>query len=409
MRTIYLDAYAGAAGDMIVAALFSLLASAVGTETAERKFKEELDKIPLDGYSTEFKSDSGGGISGIAFRVYDEREHGVSYEKAHHHDHRNFHDIEKIFLNSTLDVRIIRESIHAFAVLAEVEARIHGTTVDKIHFHEVGATDSIVDIAGTFILMNLLKWPRVISSKINVGSGTVKCAHGILPVPAPATLELIKGFPIFSIGEEMERTTPTGALLIRHLACGFSSMPSGKIVFSGYGVGTKKSSDIPNVLRAVLMESGDESCDNDFCVLIETNIDDMVPQDYLPAMDKLFECGALDVWIEPIYMKKNRPAQKLCCLLPPEKKDSAAEIILRHTTTQGLRYHTVSRSKLIWRTDEVNTPFGLVRMKSSMLGDEVLRVTPEHDDLKRIAAEYDMPLGKVRALAANFIKESDLS
>ena len=409
MRTIYIDAYAGAAGDMMVAALFSLLASAVGTETAERRFREELSKMPLESYCIELKNDARGGISGVSFRVYDDCEAHVLSEDSPHHIHRNFSDIEKIFLNSTLPSRVIRESIHAFAVLAEAEARVHGISVDEVHFHEVGAIDSIVDIAGTFILMDLLKWPRVISSNINVGSGTVNCAHGILPVPAPATLELLKGLPVFSIGEEMERTTPTGALLIKILASAFSSMPSGKVVFAGYGVGKKVSRDIPNVLRVVLIESGEESYDNDFCVLIETNIDDMMPQDYLPAMDKLFKNGALDVWMEPIFMKKNRPAQKFCCLVPPENKETAAEIILRHTTTQGVRYNVVSRSKLFWRTEEVDTPYGLIRMKSSRLGDRVLRVTPEHDDLKRIAAEYDMPIGEVRAIAANIIKESDLS
>ncbi|MCL1941797.1 MAG: nickel pincer cofactor biosynthesis protein LarC, partial [Synergistaceae bacterium] len=345
-------------------------------------------------------SDSRGGIAGTAFRVFD--------ESKGRRVHRNFRDIEKIFLKSKLAPRIIRECIHAFATLAEAEAKVHGTTVDEIHFHEVGAVDSIVDIAGTYILMELLKWPRVISSSINVGSGTVKCAHGILPVPAPAALELLKGLPVFSAGGEMERATPTGALLIRLLASAFSSMPPGKVIFAGHGLGGRESRDIPNVLRAILMESGESSCDNDFCVLLETNIDDMTPQDYLPAMDKLFENGALDVWTEPIFMKKNRPAQKFCCLTPPEKKDAAAEIILRHTTTQGVRYHYVSRSKLFWRIEEVNTPYGPVRAKISRLRDEVLRVTPEHDDLKRIAAEHDMTLGEARALAANFIKESDL-
>jgi len=408
LRTIYIDAYAGASGDMIVAALFSLLASAVGQETAETKFGEELSKMPLEGFRFEFKGESRGGISGISFRVYDGSDPDVLSEESNHHVHRNFHDIEKIFINSSLDPHVVRESIHAFAVLAEAEAKVHGTTVDKIHFHEVGAVDSIVDIAGTFILMGLLKWPRVISSRINVGSGVIKCAHGILPVPAPATLELINGLPVFSIGEEMERTTPTGALLIRRLASAFSSIPYGKVIFAGYGVGKRESRDIPNVLRATLMESGEESSDNDFCVLIETNIDDMMPQDYLPAMDKLFEHGALDVWMEPIYMKKNRPAQKFCCLVTPDKKDLAAEIILRHTTTQGIRYNIVSRSKLFWRIDEVNTPLGLVRMKSSSFRDKVLRVTPEHEDLKRIAVEHNMPIGEVRVLVAKYIKESDL-
>ena len=408
MKTIYIDAYAGAAGDMMVAALFSLLASALGTETAERKFRSELAKIPLDGYEVEFKNETRGGISGVYFRVYDECSSEAN--ESHNHVHRNFHDIEKLFLTSSLNPRIIRASIHAFAALAEIEAKIHGTTIDKVHFHEVGAVDSIIDIAGAFILMDLLNWPRVISSGINVGSGTVKCAHGILPVPAPATLELLKGLPIFSVGEKMERTTPTGALLIKLLASAFSSMPHGKVISVGYGVGKKESSDVSNVLRASLMESGEGlTYDNDFCIQIETNIDDMIPQDYSPVMDKLFECGALDVWIEPIYMKKNRPAQKLCCLVGPEKTDSAVDVILRGTTTQGVRYHMVSRSKLFWRIEEVETPFGKVRMKISKLGDKVLRITPEHDDIKRISAEYDIPLNEVRLRISKFqLEENDL-
>ena len=409
MKTIYIDAYAGAAGDMIVAALYSILASAVGAETAERKFRDELAKISLDGYKIEFKNEIRGGISGTAFCVTDEWR--PSSAKPHDHVHRNYSDIEKLLMNSSLDTRVVRESIRAFAVLAETEAKVHGVDIDKVHFHEVGAIDSIIDITGAFILMHLLKWPRVLSSRINVGSGTVKCAHGILPVPAPATLELTKNMPIFSIGEEMERTTPTGALLIKSLASAFTSMPQGKVISIGYGAGKKDSKDIPNVLRATLMMSGEEpEYDKDFCVLIETNIDDMTPQDYLPVMDKLFECGALDVWIEPIYMKKNRPASKFCCLIQPEKKNSAIDIILVNTTTQGIRYHIVSRDKLFWRIDEVNTPYGTVRMKSSKLGDRVLRVTPEHDDLRRIAAEYDMPLNEVRAAVTNSynIKEGDL-
>ena len=408
MKTIYIDAYAGAAGDMIVAALFSILASAVGEQTAERKFKDELAKISLDGYEIEFKNVTRGGISGKAFCVNDDSQ---ASGKSRDHVHRNYNDIEKILLNSSLDTRVIRESIRAFAVLAEVEAKVHGVDVDKVYFHEVGAIDSIIDISGAFILMNLLKWPRVLSSGINVGSGTVKCAHGILPVPAPATLELLKNLPVFSIGEEMERTTPTGALLIKSLASAFSSMPQGRVICIGYGAGKKDSKDIPNILRAALMMSGEESqYDKDFCILIETNIDDMSPQDYLPVMDKLFGCGALDVWIEPIYMKKNRPASKFCCLIQPENKDSAIDIILVNTTTQGIRYQIVSRNKLFWRIDEVNTPYGIVRMKSSKLGDKVLRATPEHDDLRRIAAEYDMPLYEVRAAITKIynIKEGDL-
>jgi uncharacterized protein (DUF111 family) len=223
-------------------------------------------------------------------------------------------------------------------------------------------------------------------------------------------MELIKGLPVFSMGEEMERATPTGVLLIKLMASAFSSMPHGKVLFAGYGLGKRESGDIANALRAALMESGEESqYDKDFCVVIETNIDDMSPQDYLPVMDKLFECGALDVWMEPIYMKKNRPAQKFCCLIRPEKKDAAVEVILHHTTTQGVRFHFVSRNKLFWRVDEINTPYGIIRMKITKQGDKVMRVTPEHEDLKRISAEFGIPLMEARAIAANLhIEESDM-
>lgn len=396
MKTIYIDAYSGIAGDMMVGGLFSLFASTVGFDTAEEIFRSELKKLKLDEFDVEIRNDRKGGLAGVAFRVHDRRHHSDEHHE-HEHHHRGLKEIQEIFMKSDLAPAIVRDSIRAFALLAEAEAKVHGTTVDEIHFHEVGAIDSIVDIAGTFILFNLLKCPRVLSSPLNVGSGTVRCAHGVLPVPAPATIEILKDIPIYSLGIPMERVTPTGALIVRCLASGFSTLPASTVTSVGYGLGEKDCPDIPNALRLVLLDS-DESANSetDFCVLIEANIDDMNPQDFAPVMEKLFNEGALDVWIEPIYMKKNRPAQKFCCLAPCGKDDLLGEIILRQTTTQGFRKQISVRNKLAWKIEETDTPIGKIRVKVSRMGNEQIRRVPEHDDLKRAALEHGLSLYDAR-------------
>jgi uncharacterized protein (TIGR00299 family) protein len=319
-------------------------------------------------------------------------------------------EIEDIVTASTLSSRIQREAMRAFALLAEAEAKVHGTTPDKIHFHEVGAIDSILDIVGTFVLIDQLEWPRVLCSTVNVGSGTVKCAHGILPVPAPATEILLRGLPVCSLGEPMERTTPTGALLVRCLAGGFCPLPEGKIMASGYGLGTRDS-DLPNVLRVLSMDSADSKdgadspgVERDRVTLLESNIDDMNPQDFELAAERLFEGGALDVWLEAIAMKKGRPGVKLCCLCPPEKADVLSLSVLRDTTTQGVRRRTLDRTKLCYKIEEIVTSLGAARIKTAFIGKKPVRRTPEYDDLKRLAKEQGLSLPEVRNRVAREIE-----
>ena len=256
MRTLYLDCYAGIAGDMFIGALLNLIPN-------PEIIKDEIAKIHAldpDEYKIIIEHTTKNGIAGLNFDVTprnrnnhlhhdtDGHEHEHAHEHAHHHRHLS--DIEAMITGSGLSQRVKREVLRAFSMLAEAEAHVHGTTPDKIHFHEVGAVDSIIDIAGAFVLMEMLGWPRVICSPVNVGSGTVNCAHGTLPVPAPAAEYLLRGIPVFSAGSPMERTTPTGALLVKILADGFSTMPPGKIVASGFGLGNRESEDMPNALRA---------------------------------------------------------------------------------------------------------------------------------------------------------------
>ncbi|MDR3264541.1 MAG: nickel pincer cofactor biosynthesis protein LarC [Synergistaceae bacterium] len=391
MKTLYLDCFAGIAGDMLTGALFELVPHS-DRFTAELA---KMSKLTPEDYRVRFEKVDKSGIRGTHFYV----------DTHEHHPHRGLQEIEEIIASASLSQRVRREAMHAFALLAEAEAFVHGTTPDKIHFHEVGAIDSILDIVGVFILIDMLDWPRVICSPVNVGSGTVKCAHGVLPVPAPATERLLHGLPICSRGEPMERTTPTGALLVRCLAAAFGDIPDGTILASGYGAGTRDS-DLPNVLRVLLMESrppreGESAgVDRDRVALLESNIDDMNPQDYELVTERLFGAGALDVWLEPVAMKKGRPGTKLCCLCVPEKADELSVAILRGTTTQGVRKSMVDRTKLCYKIEELVTSLGTVKVKTAFLGENPLRRTPEYDDLKRLALEGELSLPEVRSRIA---------
>jgi uncharacterized protein (TIGR00299 family) protein len=398
MKALYLDCFAGISGDMLVGALFELVPDA-------DRFKAALagmTKLSPDDYEVRFEKGVKNGITGTHFHVH-------THE---HHPHRGLHEIEEIVPTRALPPRTQRVDSRAFALLPEAVAKVHGTTPDKIHFHEVGAIDSILDIVGAYILFDRLGWPRVFCSPINVGSGTVKCAHGVLPVPAPATEILLHGLPVYSQGEPMERTTPTGARLARCLADGFSAVPEGTIEASGYGLGTRETPDLPNVLRVLLMDitsrehepadglAGDGLA-RDKVTLLESNIDDMNPQDFELAAERLFEAGALDVWLESIAMKKGRPGVKFCCLSAPEKADALSLLILRCTTTQGVRRSVFDRVKLCYKISETKTSLGLLRVKAAFLnsgsGERVLRRTPEYDDLKRLAKEHGLSMPEARA------------
>ena len=392
MKTLYIDCFAGIAGDMFIGALLNLVPD---TKILTEGIKK-ITALNLEEYELVIEHSTKNGIAGINFDVHlHEHEH-------HHHHHRHLADIEAMITGSELPQRVKVAALRAFSILAEAEAHVHGTTPDKIHFHEVGTVDSIIDIVGSFILIDALGWPRVLCSRINVGSGTVECAHGILPVPAPATEHLLQGMPVYSAGSAMERTTPTGALLVKMLADGFSDIPAGKIIASGFGLGNRESEDMPNALRVLLMESGNVQEINGLVyeriTMIESNIDDMNPQDYAPVIERLFAEGVLDVWLENIAMKKGRPGVKLCCLCRNEDVQKMSRVILEHTTSQGVRFREMDRLRLNWKIDEVSTSLGRIRVKVTELDGETLRKIPEYEDVKALAEKTDKPLQEIRSI-----------
>ena len=395
MKTLYLDCFAGIAGDMFIGALLNLVPDRKILVEGIRK----LTALEPEEYELVIEQATKNGIAGINFDVHIHHNHEHEHE---HHHHRHLADIEAMITSSELPSRVKVASLRAFSHLAEAEASVHGTTPDKIHFHEVGAVDSIIDIVGSFILMDALGWPRVLCSPLNVGSGTVECAHGILPVPAPATEKLLQGLPVYSAGSPMERTTPTGALLAKVLADGFSAIPAGRIIASGYGLGNRESEDMPNVLRVLMIGAGNEyeseGLIHERVSVLECNIDDMNPQDYEAVESKLFASGGLDVWTENIAMKKARPGVKLCCLCRSGDVQKLSRIILEHTTSQGVRLKEFDRVRLKWRIEEVSTSLGKIHVKTTELDGETLRRVPEYEDVKGIAEKHGLSMYEARRM-----------
>lgn len=401
MKTLYLDCFAGIAGDMFLGAMLDL-----GLDRKEfLRSMESIVLFPEKGHHHEhehhhiehrqdtlkisIRQESKSVIAGTK----------VTVENMENHPHRGLGDVVAIIDASPLSSQVKERSKKAFRLLAEAEAKVHGTTPDEVHFHEVGAIDSIADIIGAFVLVEMAGIHKVVSSPLNVGSGTIRCAHGILPVPAPATVELLEGLPVYVEGVPMERVTPTGALLVKILVSEFGSLPAGKILASGKGLGERES-DIPNLLRVILLETPDEEREDlfrrDRGTVLETNIDDMNPQYYTPVIQRLFAEGALDVWTTPIIMKKGRPAITLSCLCLPEKEEELAAILLRETTTLGLRKYPVDRLKTDHEVVERETSWGMVRFKVARLGGKVLRANPEFEDVRRLADDYAIPLPEMR-------------
>lgn len=382
MRTLYLDCFSGIAGDMFIGALLD-------TGLVSRDdFTAGLAQIDLEGYEVEIEKASRQGIAGTDIKV---RSH-------EHHPHRHLSHILSIIEKSNLPTQVKERSAIAFRSLAEAEAEVHSSSPEEVHFHEVGAVDSIVDVIGSFLLMDMMNIDRVVSSNINVGSGTVKCDHGVMPVPAPATSKLLKGMPVYSDGDPLERTTPTGALLLKTLVDEFSSMPSGKIISTGYGLGDRDT-ELANVLRVTLIDEiseGIKPWESGKAVVIEANIDDMNPQDYEPAMEKLFEAGAWDVFMTPIIMKKQRPGVRLTCVAAVDLREKLAEVMLRHTTSIGVRFRVEDRMTLKRSIEKVETSLGSVRIKKSLWGDEVFQSTIEFEDLKELAKKNNISVGKAR-------------
>lgn len=362
---------------MILGALFDL-----GVDPG--KIRKALQTLDLKGYKLKASRVQRGLIAGTKAQV------SVEKPRHSHHPARKYSDIKKLIANSGLSATAKKNSQEIFKRIAQVEAAIHKTTMEKIHFHEVGAVDSIVDVVGGVVAIESLKLDKIYASPLNVGEGFVQCAHGCLPVPAPATLKLLKGIPTFSSGVKKELTTPTGAAMIGFYADRFGSLPAMKIIDDGYGAGDHIIQEMPNMLRVILGEVCGEP--DEELVLIESNIDDMNPEFYEAAMDSLFRAGALDVYLTAIIMKKSRPANKISVLSTEKDRQAMTEILLQETSSFGVRFSRVGRSILEREMNTVKTSWGPVKIKIGKLNGKIVQVSPEYEDCKKISIKKKVPV-----------------
>ncbi len=374
MKTLYFDCFSGISGDMVVGALIDL-----GLDV--NYLKNELKKLNLKYYNISSRKIVKSGISATKFYVIENNKH--------HHDERNLNEINKIIGNSKFDNEIKNTIKNIFLKIASAEAKIHNKPIGKIHFHEVGAIDTIVDIAAAVIGIKKLNIDKICCSKLNVGTGFVEFSHGKFPVPAPATAEILKNIPIYSNNIEAELVTPTGAAIISTLAKNFGEMPMMKVEKIGYGAGTKDLEQ-PNVLRVFMGESKNDK--NEPINIIETNIDNMNPEIYPYVIDKLMENGALDAYLTNIIMKKGRPAVKLSVLCEIKDTDRLSTIIFDETTTLGIRIFPADRKTLERDIKIVKTKYGNVRVKISRLNGKIKNITHEFEDCIKIAKQKNIPL-----------------
>lgn len=361
------------------------------------KIRKALKTLDLNGYKLQTSKVQRGLIAGTKANVKIEK---VSHS---HHRARKYSDIKKLLANSGLSSISKKNAMEVFRRIALVEAAVHKTTIEKIHFHEVGAVDSIVDIVGGVVAIESLKLDRIYSSPLNVGEGFVECAHGYLPVPAPATLKLLKGIPTFSSGIERELTTPTGAAMIGFYADQFGSLPAMTIIDDGYGAGDHIIPTMPNMLR-VILGAVDEESDEEL-VLIETNIDDMNPELYEAAMDSLFKAGALDVYLSPIIMKKSRPASKVSVLSTERSRHIMTQVLLQETSSFGVRYYKVGRTILEREIKTVKTSYGLIKIKIGKFNGRTLQASPEYEDCKKISKTKKVPVRNIYDEAYSLAKK----
>jgi hypothetical protein len=340
------------------------------------------------------------GISATKFCVLgeDAPSHTHTGDDPAHHHHRSLAEIDGLIDGSALEPAGRERAKALFARLGEAEAAVHGISIEDVHLHEVGALDSIVDIVGAVYAMETLGVDRVVASPLNIGHGSIRSAHGLYPVPAPATLRLLEGVPVYAGPQEAELVTPTGALLVTDYADEYGAMPAMRVGVTGYGAGSRTFEDTPNVLRVVIGDAETSASAGDV-VVVEAEIDDMNPQIFGVLMDRLLAEGALDVYYTPVQMKKNRPGTLLTLVAPPEHRERLVEVVFRETTTIGVRYQTMARECLERDTVVVATPRGDIRVKVSRRNGEVLNVAPEFDDCVQIAADSGAPVKDVQAAA----------
>lgn len=379
MKTIYLDCFAGISGNMLLGAL-------IHAGVPAELLRQQLATLPVDGYQIIIEKVIKNGLQAVY----------VDVKLTHdHHHHRHLSDIFHIIDHSNLAVKVKEDSKKIFLLLAQAEAKVHGTTVEAIHFHEVGAVDAIVDIVGTVFGLHYLEIESICTSKLQVGTGFVQCCHGLMPIPAPATAELLTNIPYYNGDIPKELVTPTGAAIIAALGTSYGAMPENFISKSiSYGAGTWDLS-IPNVLRLHIGEMTPSKVENETLV-VEANIDDLNPQIYPYVMDKLLAIGVFDVSLTPIIMKKNRPAIMISIVLSSHLLDQVSTILLSETSTIGLRYYTTQRKIATRESIPVTVPWGEVRVKISSYDGTVCSITPEYEDCKTLAIKYDIPLKNVQ-------------
>ncbi len=384
MRTLFLECNAGASGDMILGALTDLL-----KDPAELGAMLESSGIP--GVRCEIETSDRSSITGTSVRILvDGVEEGTPGEKKHH-EHHSLGDVMGIIAGLKVSDRVKKDASEIYSIIAEAESQVHGKPVSEVHFHEVGALDAIADIVGVCLLVEKLAPEQIISSPLRTGYGTVECAHGVLPVPAPATANILKGMPVYAGDEEGEFTTPTGAAIIKHFATRYAQMPVMEYEDCGIGFG-KKSSKTANMLRAYIGEA-EEAMPT--VTEIRTDIDDMTPEDLGGIIDLLMASGALDASICPVIMKKSRPGYILSCICRDEDTDDMAMIILAHTSSVGLRFHRCQRYEMKPSFIKYRTDFGDVRIKISE-GYGLRKWKPEHDDMTKAAITNGVTVDEVR-------------
>lgn len=362
----------------------------------EEYLRSELNKINLEGWELKTERDQRHGIFGTRATVIQTREE---------HIHRHPADIEKIISSSSLSERVKTISSKIFREIALAESKVHDIPYEKVHFHEVGAIDSIIDIVGAAICFDKIGVEQVYISTVELGGGTVKCAHGLLPVPAPATAEILLGIPVSAGGVNFEATTPTGAAIVKALGTSFGKYSDINIIKTGYGIGQKESPERPNILRLFLAEKSEAISDGHTAFMIECNIDDMNPEWYENLMFKLFEAGASDVFYTDIIMKRGRPAMKVSIVCDREKIETLRSILFSESTTLGLRISEFEKFTLHREFREIETRFGKIGVKYSYYDGKIVSVKPEYNDCLKAANENNLPLKEVYSIIAKEINQ----
>lgn len=389
MKKAYLDCFSGISGDMFLGAL-------VDSGVSLTELRRYLSGIPLKGYRITSRKVLRGGISSTKVDVIVKPTPGRGGQGG-----TTWNDIKKLVDASALPAHIRQKGLKVFQTLFDAEAEVHGAPFDEVHLHELGGVDCVIDIFGAILGLDMLGVSHIMTSAVNLGSGTVSTAHGMLPVPAPATIALLRNYPVYSSGTHCELTTPTGAALIKGLGATAVHHPPMRIEKIGYGAGGKEIRGAPNVLRVTIGKSstptGAEDAPDDSVVVIEANIDDMNPQLYETVMGRLFSAGALDVFLEQIIMKKSRPGIKLTVIGEPDRLQTLADTIFKETTTIGLRFRADRRKVLTREIRKIRTKFGDLRIKVSRLGADTVTVSPEYEDVKALAERYGIPIKKILA------------